>query len=715
MELFVGGLPYNLSENELENIFKKYGVTSAKIITDRDTGKSRGFGFVEIPDIAAAIKAVRECDGKNVKGRNIRVNEAGKKEAGGGRGTQKKQYSSGPKGKSPAPQHSGKGGEFPYRFCKRKTVKDAISAFHHKLNGDRYDIAFEIAWTALTPAALNPCTDITEKATMPENNDSEFTAYNKRWLMPDNHLLISPFTVKSAIANGFANVMGGCYRVIGKEEGHPSEVKEGQYYYKGGYKRYRVSMDNSKPGIIKEITEKNGNRHVVIQPVTEYYYDQKNPPSGITLTQGAKYSASTFQNRHKNFIQGESLRPASASDKNALTYYGKYRFGMNLGLKAPDLRKRHYHRFFEEKGKVLSATIPALNFKSPDKLKGIIYMGDFRHVSQPDPRPEHGIWYEDLRNLKAGEWVYYHMLNGKITNIGQNYQFKAMFLHEDAVPEDQKLCGSKGSKKDCLCPRCRMFGMTGDDSAAFKGRFKASALRNASCLKEGKDKMFSVPDDKIKEKVMLKTWVDSKSGELRAYQALMPIAGPPKPNKRDVNGYFDKKGEIKGAKVYKHGKLDSARNIGNVNDKDSKDYTHRLRNYAMVCEPELVFNGTVGAENASPEEIAALILLLDSKEKNHGFKLGLGKAFGMGSFSSAITKVWIRDAEGYEWKTADDWKELEQFFPVLKEIHTLKKIEDFKINSMKKEKMENPELHYPDPVANNNPDRRKYWSFLQDS
>ncbi|MEE4355310.1 MAG: hypothetical protein V2I97_02515, partial [Desulfococcaceae bacterium] len=563
---------------------------------------------------------------------------------------------------------------------------------------------------------LNPCTDITEKATMPENNDSEFTAYNKRWLMPDNHLLISPFTVKSAIANGFANVMGGCYRVIGKEEGHPSEVKEGQYYYKGGYKRYRVSMDNSKPGIIKEITEKNGNRHVVIQPVTEYYYDQKNPPSGITLTQGAKYSASTFQNRHKNFIQGESLRPASASDKNALTYYGKYRFGMNLGLKAPDLRKRHYHRFFEEKGKVLSATIPALNFKSPDKLKGIIYMGDFRHVSQPDPRPEHGIWYEDLRNLKAGEWVYYHMLNGKITNIGQNYQFKAMFLHEDAVPEDQKLCGSKDSKKDCLCPRCRMFGMTGEDPAAFKGRFKASALRNAFKLNPGEPEPFPLSDPEIKEKIM-KTWVDENGNPL-AYQTLMPIAGPPKPNKRDVNGYFDKKGEIKGAKVYKHGKLDSARNIGNVNDKDSKDYTHRLRNYAMVCEPELVFSGTVGAENASPEEIAALILLLDSKEKNHGFKLGLGKAFGMGSFSSAITKVWIRDAEGYEWKTVDDWKKLEQSFPdIRKEMKILDAVEDFKekidkkeehnINSMKN--MEKQILEYPGP------DGKKYWQALNNS
>ncbi len=74
--LYVGNLPYSTSEEELKEVFLKYGeVSSAKIITDRETGRSRGFGFVEIEE-EAAQKAIDALDGKEFGGRSLRVNEA---------------------------------------------------------------------------------------------------------------------------------------------------------------------------------------------------------------------------------------------------------------------------------------------------------------------------------------------------------------------------------------------------------------------------------------------------------------------------------------------------------------------------------------------------------------------------------------------------------------------------------------------------------------
>lgn len=76
MKLYVGNLPYGYDNNKLEELFAGYGnVLSAKIITDRETNRSKGFGFVEMSD-EDAKKAMAETDGKDVEGRPLRVNEA---------------------------------------------------------------------------------------------------------------------------------------------------------------------------------------------------------------------------------------------------------------------------------------------------------------------------------------------------------------------------------------------------------------------------------------------------------------------------------------------------------------------------------------------------------------------------------------------------------------------------------------------------------------
>ncbi|MBA3679347.1 RNA-binding protein [Candidatus Saccharibacteria bacterium] len=76
-KLYVGGLAYSVTEQELEELFAEQGkVDSAVIIKDRDTGQSKGFGFVEMADDADAQKAIKELSGKEVSGRAIIVNEA---------------------------------------------------------------------------------------------------------------------------------------------------------------------------------------------------------------------------------------------------------------------------------------------------------------------------------------------------------------------------------------------------------------------------------------------------------------------------------------------------------------------------------------------------------------------------------------------------------------------------------------------------------------
>ncbi|MBL8020129.1 MAG: RNA-binding protein [Leptospirales bacterium] len=89
MKLFVGNLPFSVTEEELHNQFAALGnVLSAKIITDRESGRPRGFGFVEMASEEEARSAIAELDGKEISGRQIAVSEAKPQQnnGGGGRG-----------------------------------------------------------------------------------------------------------------------------------------------------------------------------------------------------------------------------------------------------------------------------------------------------------------------------------------------------------------------------------------------------------------------------------------------------------------------------------------------------------------------------------------------------------------------------------------------------------------------------------------------------
>jgi RNA recognition motif-containing protein len=88
-KLYVGNLSFNTSTQDLETMFGESGtVQSANIIEDRETGRSRGFGFVEMSSDAEAKAAIAALDGKEIDGRNLKVNEAKPREdrGGGGRG-----------------------------------------------------------------------------------------------------------------------------------------------------------------------------------------------------------------------------------------------------------------------------------------------------------------------------------------------------------------------------------------------------------------------------------------------------------------------------------------------------------------------------------------------------------------------------------------------------------------------------------------------------
>lgn len=77
MNLYVSNLDYAMQDEELKKMFTGYGnVSSAKVIMDRMTGKSRGFGFVEMPDKTEATKAIDSLNGKLLDGKAIRVSEA---------------------------------------------------------------------------------------------------------------------------------------------------------------------------------------------------------------------------------------------------------------------------------------------------------------------------------------------------------------------------------------------------------------------------------------------------------------------------------------------------------------------------------------------------------------------------------------------------------------------------------------------------------------
>jgi RNA recognition motif-containing protein len=95
MNIYLGNLSYEVTEQELQRAFEAFEeVESVSIIKDKFSGRSKGFGFVEIPDKANALSAINELDGKELKGRTLNVNEArprtesrsGRGRYGGGRG-----------------------------------------------------------------------------------------------------------------------------------------------------------------------------------------------------------------------------------------------------------------------------------------------------------------------------------------------------------------------------------------------------------------------------------------------------------------------------------------------------------------------------------------------------------------------------------------------------------------------------------------------------
>jgi RNA recognition motif-containing protein len=97
MKLFVGNLSFKAGDNDLEKLFSDYGaVTSAKVMTDKFTGRSRGFGFVEMQDDQAAQEAISKLNGAQFMDRAITVNEARERtnsdRPGGGGGNRDRRY-----------------------------------------------------------------------------------------------------------------------------------------------------------------------------------------------------------------------------------------------------------------------------------------------------------------------------------------------------------------------------------------------------------------------------------------------------------------------------------------------------------------------------------------------------------------------------------------------------------------------------------------------
>jgi RNA recognition motif-containing protein len=96
MNIYVGNLSWNLKDQDLANLFTPFGeVTSAKIVTDKFTQRSKGFGFVEMKDDAQAQAAIAQLNGSEVDGRNLVVNESRPKEEGGGGGFKKRSFGNG--------------------------------------------------------------------------------------------------------------------------------------------------------------------------------------------------------------------------------------------------------------------------------------------------------------------------------------------------------------------------------------------------------------------------------------------------------------------------------------------------------------------------------------------------------------------------------------------------------------------------------------------
>lgn len=86
-KLYIGNIPFSATEDDLRDLFARHGtVESVNVIMDRETGRPRGFAFVEMEEASAADDAIRALDGSDLGGRSIRVNEAQDRRGGGGGG-----------------------------------------------------------------------------------------------------------------------------------------------------------------------------------------------------------------------------------------------------------------------------------------------------------------------------------------------------------------------------------------------------------------------------------------------------------------------------------------------------------------------------------------------------------------------------------------------------------------------------------------------------
>jgi RNA recognition motif-containing protein len=110
-KLYVGNLSYGMTDSDLEQLFAAYGtVQSAQVIMDRDTGRSKGFGFVEMGNDQEAQAAIDGLNGQDTQGRPLTVNEARPKESGGGGGGGRGGYGGGGGGKRGGGGYGGGGG-----------------------------------------------------------------------------------------------------------------------------------------------------------------------------------------------------------------------------------------------------------------------------------------------------------------------------------------------------------------------------------------------------------------------------------------------------------------------------------------------------------------------------------------------------------------------------------------------------------------------------
>src|ERR1700739_3849456 len=111
MKLFVAGLPYDFDDTDLKEMFELYGtVNFAKIVMDRETGKSKGFGFVDMPDETEARGAIETLDNASIRGKKMAVKEADEQNRGGGGGGGREPRGGGDRG-----GYGGRGGGGGYR------------------------------------------------------------------------------------------------------------------------------------------------------------------------------------------------------------------------------------------------------------------------------------------------------------------------------------------------------------------------------------------------------------------------------------------------------------------------------------------------------------------------------------------------------------------------------------------------------------------------